>query len=134
MERTLFIVKPDAVASGNVGNIIAHVESDGFAIKELKMLTMSRRLAEKFYDVHRDKPFFDDLVVFMTSGPCVPMILEKERAIERLRELVGATDSREAAEGTIRAAFGTDKQKNAVHASDSGKSAAYEIETVFGNS
>ena len=131
-EKTLFIIKPDAVSAGNIGNIVAHVEMDGFAIRQLKMLTMPRELAERFYNVHRGKHFFDDLVRFMTSGPCVPMVLERENAIERLREIIGSTDSREAEPGTIRAAFGTDNQMNAVHASDSAKSAAYEIETVFG--
>ena len=103
MEKTLFIVKPDAVSAGNTGNIIAFVEKDGFVISELKMLTMPRELAERFYNVHEGKPFFDDLVGFMTSGPCVPMVLERDNAIERLREIIGSTDSREAAPGTVRA-------------------------------
>lgn len=131
MEQTFFMVKPDAVARGHVGEILSRVEKAGFRIRALKMLQVDKELAEKHYAEHRDKPFFKDLVDFITSGPSVAMILEGEDVIKRLRELVGETNPREAARGTIRADFGADVGRNAVHASDSKEAAEREINLFF---
>ncbi len=130
MELTLLIIKPDATAKRAIGDIISMVE-DKFEIRGIIMKTLSREEAEKFYAVHRGKPFYNSLVEFMTSGPVVGLLLAGEDAIRRLREVVGATDPSKAAPGTIRAKFGTDIQRNAVHASDSKESAEYEIPFFF---
>lgn len=132
MDRTLMIVKPDAVAKNVVGDIIRRVEEAGFKVVELRMLEQTRDQAAKFYEVHKERPFYDDLVTFMTSGPCVPMVLEREDAVSKLREVIGATNPEEAAEGTIRAAHGSNIQNNAVHASDSDDNAKIEIAHYFG--
>lgn len=131
MERTLLIVKPDAVARNVIGEIIRRLEARNFRIADLKMLRLTRDQAAEFYAVHRHRPFYDALLEFMTSGPCVPMVLERENAVSFLRETIGNTDPTEAAEGTIRKDFATDIQNNAVHASDSLENAAREVAFFF---
>ena len=131
MERTLLIVKPDAVARNVIGEIIRRLEARNFRIADLKMLRLTRDQAAEFYAVHRHRPFYDALLEFMTSGPCVPMVLERENAVLFLRETIGSTDPTEAAEGTIRKDFATDIQNNAVHASDSLENAAREVAFFF---
>ncbi len=120
------MIKPDAVRAHKEAEILKHLTDAGFRIVALRMRKMSRAEAEKFYAVHRDKPFFGTLVEFMTSGPVVAAVLEKENAIPELRKTVGATDPAEAAEGTVRRLFGTNKTMNAIHASDSDENARYE--------
>lgn len=130
----MVIVKPDAFEKGAVGKIIDRFIQEGFQLKALKMFKFTTEQAEGFYYVHKDRPFFQELVEFMTSGPVVAMVLEGENAIKRVREIIGPTDSEEArrvAPNSIRALFGTDKGKNAVHASDSPESAKYEISYIF---
>ena len=131
MERTLLIVKPDAVAKNAIGQILGRLEGEGFVIRELRMTRLTEERARAFYNVHRDRPFFADLVAFMTSGPVVPTVLESENAVAQLRKFIGDTDSTQAEEGTIRREFGTDVQCNAVHASDSPENAAKEIGFFF---
>ena len=131
-ERTLMIIKPDAVSKRHIGSIIAMAEVEGFQILAVKMTRLDREQAGAFYAVHRGKPFYEELLDFMTSGPIVPMTLSREEGVSVLRQVVGATNSREAAEGTIRARFGTDVQRNAVHASDSTENAAKEVAFFFG--
>jgi nucleoside-diphosphate kinase len=134
MERTLIIIKPDAVQKGAVGKILDRFIQEGFVIKALKMFRFTKQQAEQFYIVHRERPFYGELVEFMTSGPVVAAVLEGEEAIQRTREIIGPTDSEEArriAPDTIRAKYGTDKGKNAIHASDSKESASYEIPFIF---
>ncbi|MCS7262946.1 MAG: nucleoside-diphosphate kinase [Aquificaceae bacterium] len=134
MERTLVIVKPDAFEKGATGKIIDRFISEGFQIRALKLLRLTREQAEGFYAVHRERPFFGELVEFMTSGPVVAMVLEGQEAVKRVREIIGPTDSEEArrvAPDSLRALFGTDKGRNAVHASDSVESASYEIPFIF---
>ena len=131
VQRTLMIVKPDAVAAGNTGGIIARVEKAGFRLRGVRWVHMRARQAEEFYAVHRGQNFYPSLVEFMSSGPCVPMILEKANAIDDLRAFIGNTDPALAAAGTIRKDFGSDKGKNAVHASDSVASASFEIPFFF---
>ena len=118
-ERTLAILKPDCVRKEKVGEVLRRIQDAGFQLCAMKMITMSKAEAEGFYAVHEDKPFFDDLTDFMSSGPCVPVVLEKENAIADFRELIGATDPDEAAEGTIRSDFAGSIQENIVHGSDS---------------
>jgi nucleoside-diphosphate kinase len=130
-ERTLSIVKPDAVAKGRTGEILARFESAGLRIVALKKIQLSRQQAEGFYAVHRQRPFFGDLVAFMTSGPVVVSVLEGEDAIARNRDLMGPTDSKKAAAGTIRGDFGTDIERNAVHGSDAPETARSEIAYFF---
>ena len=131
IERTLTIIKPDSTAAGHIGEIIAEIEKAGFRILAMKMVHLDRQQAEAFYQVHRGKPFFDSLVKFMTEGPAVPMALEREDAISKLREIMGTTDSTKAAPGTIRAKFGTDIERNAIHGSDAPETAAVEIAFFF---
>ena len=131
MEQTLMIVKPDAVAKNAIGEILARVEAEGFVIHQLLMVRLTREQAERFYEVHRERPFYGELVEFMTSGPAVPMVLEREDAVAHLRQFIGVTDSTKAAEGTIRRDFGTDVQRNAVHSSDSPENAVKEISFFF---
>ncbi len=131
MNRTLAIVKPDAVGSGKAGKILAHLEKAGFTIKAMKMTRLTQLQAGRFYEVHRERPFFDSLLAFMTSGPCLPVVLEAEGAIPRLRETIGATDPVEAAPGTIRALYAENKERNAIHGSDSDENAAREIAFFF---
>jgi len=132
-EKTLLIIKPDTVAQHHIGSIIAMAEAEGFRILGMKMTRLDREQAGKFYAVHRGKPFYEELLDFMTFGPIVPMVLSRKNGISYLRQVVGATNSREAAEGTIRARFGTDVQRNAVHASDSPENAAEEVAFFFGD-
>ncbi|MBD3409132.1 MAG: nucleoside-diphosphate kinase [Ignavibacteriales bacterium] len=129
--RTLAIVKPDAVAKNAAGEIIARIQKAGFKILAMKMTRMSVPSARGFYEVHKERPFYDDLVAFMTSGPCVPLALEKENAVADYRKLIGATDPAEADAGTIRKDFAESKSKNAVHGSDSDENAALEIAHFF---
>jgi nucleoside-diphosphate kinase len=131
-QRTLLIIKPDAVAKNAIGNILMRLEADGFVIRELRKVQFTQQQARQFYQVHKERPFYGELVEFMTSGPAVPTVLERDDAVARLRQFIGATDSTKAAPGTIRAEFGTDVQCNAVHASDSPENAAHEIEFFFG--
>jgi nucleoside-diphosphate kinase len=130
-ERTLAIVKPDAVAKGVTGRIISRIEQAGFRIVAAKLIHMSFDEAAGFYAVHRERPFFRSLCEFMTQGPCMPMVLEGERVIQRWREIMGATDPRKAAPGTIRAELASSIEANAVHGSDSPDSAAFEIPYFF---
>jgi len=131
MEKTLAIVKPDSVRARNTGRILAHLEDRGFTIRALRMLRLTEAQAQAFYEVHQERPFYGELVEFMTSGPAVPVALERDNAVLYLREVMGATDSRKAAAGTIRALFGTDVQYNAIHGSDSPENAARELAFFF---
>ncbi|HYV90443.1 MAG TPA: nucleoside-diphosphate kinase [Chitinophagales bacterium] len=127
--RTLTIIKPDGVENGNIGNILQKITDTGFKIIAMKYTRLSTEQAEKFYAVHRERPFYNDLVKFMTSGTVVPAILEKENAVEDFRTLIGATNPANAAEGTIRKLFAESIERNAVHGSDSDENA--EIEGNF---
>lgn len=131
MSVTLAIIKPDAVAAGKAGRILAHLEEKGFAMRAIRMLTLSQSQAGEFYAVHRERPFYASLVAFMTSGPCIPVVLEKDSAVPSLRDAIGATDPAEAAEGTVRALFAESKERNAIHASDSDENAAREAAFFF---
>jgi len=131
IERTLVIVKPDAVKKNAVGDIVRIFQENDLKLLAIKMVHLTKEQAKRFYIVHKDRPFYDELTDFMSSGPCVPMVLEGENAISRVREIIGATDPAKAAEGTIRKKYGTDVGRNAVHASDSPESAQYEIPFFF---
>jgi nucleoside-diphosphate kinase len=131
IERTFGIVKPDAVAKGAIGGVIDMIEKAGLKVIGLRRVKLDRTAAESFYAVHKERPFFKDLVTFMTSGPCVVMALEGENAIARYREVMGPTDSRKAPAGTIRQKYGTDIEKNAVHGSDGPDTARVEIAFFF---
>jgi nucleoside-diphosphate kinase len=131
MERTLSIIKPDGVQRGVIGEVIRRLEDNKIRIIAMKMLKMTKVQAEGFYAVHRERPFFDSLTDFMTSGPVVVMVLEGENVIAKYRELMGATNYKEAAEGTIRRNFATDIEKNIVHGSDAPETAAFEIGYFF---
>jgi nucleoside-diphosphate kinase len=131
MEQTLAIVKPDGVSRGLIGEVITRIEARGLKLVAAKMLHMSRAQAQGFYAVHRERPFFNDLTAFMSSGPAVAMVLEGDNVIARWRELMGATDFRKAAEGTIRREFATDIEKNVVHGSDAPETAVFEIGYFF---
>jgi len=131
MSRTLAIIKPDATGNGKAGKILAHLEDGGFTVKALRLTWLTRAQAEEFYAVHRERPFYGELVDFMTSGPCIPMVLEAGDAVSRLRDAIGATDPAEAAEGTVRKLFAESKGRNAIHASDSDENAAREIAFFF---
>jgi nucleoside-diphosphate kinase len=128
---TLAIIKPDAVAAGNAGNVLAHLEKQGFQVRAARMVRLSTPQAEAFYAVHKDRPFFRSLVTFMTSGPCVPLAIEREAAVTHLRDVIGATDPAEAKPGTIRKLFAQSKEKNAIHASDSAENAVREVGFFF---
>ena len=131
MSQTLAIIKPDAAGRGRTGRIIAHLESAGFTVRAARMLRMTRAQARSFYDVHRDRPFYDSLVAFMTSGPCMPMALEAPDAVKRLRRVIGATDPADAEPGTVRALHAESKERNAIHGSDSDENARREIGFFF---
>ena len=131
LTKTLTIVKPDGVHQRVVGEIISRFEAEGFRIAAVKMVHLTRKQAEGFYAVHQDKPFFSSLTKFMSSGPCVPMVLEGEDVIRRLRDAMGATDPAKAADGTIRRTFASSVERNIVHGSDSPESAASEIAYFF---
>ncbi len=128
---TLAIIKPDAVASGKAGKVLAHLEAAGFKLRAARMTQLTQRQAEAFYAVHKERPFYKPLCAFMTSGPCIPMALERADAVARLREVIGATDPREAAAGTIRALYAESKERNAIHASDSPENALREVAFFF---
>jgi nucleoside-diphosphate kinase len=128
---TLAIVKPDAVASGKAGKIIAHLEEKGFKVRALRMIRLTDAQAGEFYAVHKERPFYKSLVSFMTSGPAIPMLLEKADAVKSLRDAIGATDPAEAAAGTVRAIFAESKERNAIHASDSDENAMREAGFFF---
>ena len=128
---TLTIVKPDAFGSGKAGKIIAHLEQGGFKVVAARVLHMTEAQAGAFYEVHKERPFFGSLVKFMTSGPCMPMVLEKDNAVLGLRDAIGATDPAEAAAGTVRKLFAESKERNAIHASDSDDNAARESRFFF---
>ena len=129
---TLVIIKPDAVGSGKLGAIVAHLEREGFRVRAAQLVRLSRERAEAFYEVHRGRPFYDELVKFMSSGPCFPMVLEKPDAVAAFRAAIGATDPAEAAPGTIRKLYAESKGRNAVHGSDSDENARREIDFFFG--
>jgi nucleoside-diphosphate kinase len=131
MERTLAIIKPDAVKRGLTGDIIKRIEGAGLKIRGMRLMHLSRAQAERFYDVHRARPFFGSLCEYMTSGPVVVMMLEGDKAIARWRELMGATDPAKANPGTIRKDFGQNIEQNAVHGSDAPETAAYETGFFF---
>ena len=131
MSHTLAIIKPDAVGAGNAGKILAHLENGGFAVRSLKLVSLSRAQAAAFYAVHEGRPFYDELVEFMTSGPVIPMVLEADDAVPALRAAIGATDPAEAEEGTVRKLYAESKGRNAIHASDSDENAANEIAFFF---
>ncbi len=133
MERTLSIIKPDGVARGLIGEVIRRFEKNNIRIAAMKLIHLSKSQAQGFYAVHKERPFYDSLTDFMSSGPCVPMVLEGENVIAKNRELMGATDYRKAAEGTIRRDFANDIEKNIVHGSDAPETAAFEIGYFFNN-
>jgi nucleoside-diphosphate kinase len=129
--KTLAIIKPDAVSDGYIGEIISMIIKTGFKIKAMKMTYLTRKQAEKFYEVHKERPFYNDLIDYMTSGACIPIVLEKDNAVEDYRKLIGATDPAQAEEGTIRKLYARNKQYNAVHGSDSDDNAEKEISFFF---
>lgn len=131
MSQTLAIIKPDAVASGKAGKVLAHLEGAGFAVRAMKLVRLTTAEARAFYAVHEGRPFYDELVDFMTSGPVIPLVLEADNAVPKLRETIGATDPAEAAEGTIRKLYAESKGRNAIHASDSDENARNEIAFFF---
>ena len=130
-ERTLAIIKPDAVGSNYAGEIIRRTQENGFTIRAMKLVRLSKAEAEGFYEVHRGKPFFEELTEFMSSGPCIPLVLEKENAVADWREVIGATNPEEAAEGTIRKDFAESLGRNAVHGSDSVENGKIESNYFF---
>ncbi|HET9295143.1 MAG TPA: nucleoside-diphosphate kinase [Gemmatimonadales bacterium] len=128
---TLAIIKPDAIANGKTGLILAHLQGAGFTLRSARLVRLTRPEAEAFYAVHKGRPFFAGLVEFMTSGPCLPMALEREDAVAHLRTVIGATDPAEAAAGTIRKLYAESKGRNAIHASDSPENAVREVGFFF---
>lgn len=131
MDYTLTIIKPDAVARALTGKIFAHLEDDGFRIRALRVMTLTENQAREFYAVHRGRPFYESLVRFMTSGPVVPALLQRDDAVARLRHVIGATDPTEAAEGTVRKLYAESKERNAIHASDAPETARREAAFFF---
>ena len=131
VEQTFAIIKPDAVAAGNTGNIIQMIEDNGFTIANMKKVHLTGPQAEGFYHVHAERPFFGELVEFMTSGPCVVMILEADGAIAKWRDLMGPTDATKAGADTVRGRYGTDIGKNASHGSDAPETASFETQYFF---
>jgi len=134
MDQTLTIIKPDAVAAGHTGRILALLEEKGFRIRALRLMHLTQAQAREFYAVHKERPFYGSLVNFMTSGPCVPAILERAGAVPALREAIGATDPAEAAPDTVRALYAESKERNAIHASDSDENALREARFFFAES
>lgn len=134
MERTLAIIKPDAVEAGHTGKILARLEEEGFRVLALRKLRLSEAQAGAFYEVHRERPFYDSLVAFMTSGRCVPVALERDDAVAYLRRVMGATNPEDADEGTIRKLFASSIERNAIHGSDSPENAALELGFFFSRS
>jgi nucleoside-diphosphate kinase len=131
MQRTFTILKPDTVASGNAGAIISRLEKEGFRIVAMKRIHLTEKQAQGFYYVHKDRPFFGSLVKFMSEGPIIPMVLEADNAIEKLRKVMGATDPAKAEAGTLRKEFATNIERNAIHGSDGPDTAAFEISYFF---
>ena len=131
METTLAILKPDTVAAGNSGKVLAHLEGEGFKLRGLRVLHLTRAQAEGFYAVHRERPFFRSLVEFMTEGPVVPVALERDNAVAHLRQVMGATDVAKAEPGTLRKLYGTSIERNAIHGSDSAANAQIELAFFF---
>ncbi len=131
MERTLCIIKPDAVRKKVHGKIIQMLLDAGFRIRGMKLVKLTIKQAEKFYEIHKERPFYSDLVEYMTSGPVIPMALEKDNAVADYRKLIGATDPAEAEEGTVRKLFASSKQENAVHGSDSAENGKIEVSFFF---
>ena len=132
--RTLTIIKPDAFGAGRAGKILAHLEAGGFKLLAGRVMHLSTAQAEAFYEVHKERPFYRSLVTFMTSGTCMPMVLEKADAVAELRKAIGATDPAEAADGTVRKLFAESKERNAIHASDSDENASREARFFFAES
>jgi len=128
---TLAIIKPDAIAAGTAGKILAHLEGEGFQLRAARLVRLSQARAEEFYEVHRERPFFRSLVAFMTSGPALALALERDNAMAHLREIIGATDPAEAKPGTVRRLYAQSKERNAIHASDSPENAAREVAFFF---
>jgi nucleoside-diphosphate kinase len=133
-QRTLTIIKPDSVEKGNTGKIIAHLENEGFRILAGRMVHLTEAQARAFYAVHRERPFYNDLVAYMTSGPVWPLALEREDAVTYLRQVMGATNPSDADPGTIRSLYGESIERNAIHGSDSPENAAIEISFFFSSS
>jgi nucleoside-diphosphate kinase len=131
MERTFAIIKPDAVAAGNTGHILALIEHSGFTIRGMKMKHLTQKEAEAFYEIHKERPFFPSLVKFMTEGPVVVLCLEREGAVAKWREVMGATNPANAAEGTVRKRFASSIERNCAHGSDAPETAAAEIPFFF---
>lgn len=131
-EQTLSIIKPDGVANHHIGEIVSKFENNGLQIKEMKMTTLTKKQAEDFYDVHRGRPFYDELTTFMSSGPVVIMVLDGNDAVAKNRAIMGATDPKKAEKGTIRAEFSKSMGENTVHGSDSVENAEKEIKFFFG--
>lgn len=129
--RTLAIIKPDAIASGKAGLVLAQLQKEGFVLRGARLTRLTKAQAGAFYEVHKDRPFYPELVEFMTSGPCMPLALERADAVATLRTVIGATDPKEAAEGTIRKLYAESKGRNAIHASDSDENATRETAFFF---
>lgn len=132
-QRTLTIIKPDSVENGNMGKIVAHLEAEGFRVLAGRMMHLTESQARAFYAVHKERPFYNDLVAYMTSGPVWPLALERDDAVPYLRQVMGATNPADADPGTIRALYGESIERNAVHGSDSPENAAIEINFFFSN-
>jgi nucleoside-diphosphate kinase len=131
IEQTLAIIKPDAVSRGLIGKILARVEEQGFRVRALRMVQLSKQTAQAFYQVHAERPFYESLTTYMSSGPVVPMLLERENAIQSLRDLMGATNPQQAPPGTIRRDYGENIERNAIHGSDAAATASVEIAFLF---
>ena len=131
LDYTFSIIKPDAFNTGKAGKIVAHLEAQGFTLKAARVMQLTKKQAEEFYAVHRGRPFYAELVEFMSSAPCMPFILQKANAVAGLRDAIGATDPAEAAAGTVRKLFAESKGKNAIHASDSDENAVRESRFFF---
>ena len=131
IEQTLAIIKPDAVSRGLIGKILTRLEAQGFRVRALRMVQLSKQTAEAFYQVHAERPFYESLTTYMSSGPVVPMLLERDNAVQCLRELMGATNPEQAAPGTIRRDYGENIERNAIHGSDAAATASMEIAFFF---
>ena len=131
MERTLAIIKPDAVAAGHAGKILDRILEEGFAVRAMKLVQLTQAQAEGFYAVHRERPFFGELTAFMSSAPCIPLVLERDDAVAKWREVIGATNPADAAEGTLRQLYATSMGENAVHGSDSPENGVKEGRYFF---
>ena len=131
IEQTLAIIKPDAVSRGLIGKILARIEEQGFRVRALRMVQLSKQTAQAFYRVHAERPFYESLTTYMSSGPVVPMLLERDAAIQSLRDLMGATNPQQAAPGTIRRDYGENIERNAIHGSDATATAVVEIAFFF---